>query len=85
MIKLLDFNAVWCQPCKIMSPIIEDIEKEFKDKLEIIKIDVDKESKKADEYNVMSIPTFVILKDNKEIGRTTGTISKQNLIKLLGF
>lgn len=83
MAKLLDFWAVWCSPCKIMEPVIEEIEKELKDKIEIEKINVDENSAKASEYGVMSIPTYIVLKDSKEIGRRIGVTSKAELLKLL--
>lgn len=82
-IKLLDFWAVWCGPCKIMEPVIEEIEKELEGKIEIEKINVDENPTKASEYGVMSIPTYIVLKDGKETGRRIGVTSKSELIKLL--
>lgn len=83
MIKLLDFWAVWCQPCRMMEPVIEELEKELKGKIEIEKINVDENQAKASEYGVMSIPTFIVLKDGKEVGRKIGVTSKTDLLKLL--
>lgn len=83
MVKLLDFWASWCMPCKIMEPILEELEKELKDKVEIEKINVDENPKKASEFGVMSIPTYIIMEDGKEIGRRIGVTPKQELIKLL--
>lgn len=82
-IQLLDYWASWCGPCRIMEPILEEIEKELGEKIEIIKINVDENQEKASKYGVMSIPTYIILKDNKEVGRKIGVTSKQDLLQLL--
>ena len=83
MVKLLDFKAIWCGPCRIMEPIIEELKKEFGDKVEVVEIDVDKEPDEASKYGVMSIPTFIVLKDEKEVGRKIGVSSKEDLLKLI--
>lgn len=82
-IKLLDFWAVWCFPCKTMTPIIEELEKELDGKVEVIKINVDEKPEEASKYGVMSIPTYIVLKDDQEIGRKIGVTSKSDLLKLL--
>lgn len=82
-VKLLDFWASWCSPCKVMEPVLEELEKELTGKVEVIKINVDEKPAKASEYGVMSIPTYIILKDGKEIDRKIGVTSKADLLKLL--
>jgi len=64
---LVDFFAEWCGPCQMMGPILDDMAKNFKeiDKVDIIKVDIDALSDVAQEYNVMSVPTFAIFKDGK--------------------
>lgn len=83
MVKLLDFWAVWCGPCRVMNPIIEELEKELAGKVEVIKINVDEKPEEASKYGVMSIPTYIVLKDEKEVGRKTGVTSKEDLLKML--
>lgn len=83
VITLLDFWAPWCSPCKIMAPVIEEIEKEMGDKVKVEKINVDEAQDKASQHGVMSIPTYVILKDGKEVGRKIGVTSKADLLALI--
>lgn len=82
MVKLLDFWAEWCAPCKIMNPMIDEIEKEVAG-IEIERINVDEDQEKTQKYGVMSIPTYIIEKDGKEVGRKIGVTSKSDLVKLL--
>ena len=81
MIKLIDFYADWCGPCKVMDPIFEKIEKEYEGKVEFQKVDVEAEQNIASKYEIMSIPTFVILKNDKETDRRTGAMPKDMLIQ----
>ncbi|MBI4037226.1 thioredoxin [Candidatus Daviesbacteria bacterium] len=83
MMKLLDFWAPWCGPCQMMAPIIEELEKELVGKAEIIKINVDEKPEEAAKYGVMSIPTYIVMKDDKEVGRKIGFTPKAEILKLL--
>ncbi len=80
---LLDFYATWCGPCKMMSPIVEEIEKEMQGKAKIYKIDIDEERELAIKYEIMSIPTFVILKNGEVSETAVGMRDKEELIKLI--
>lgn len=66
-----------------MEPIITELEKELKDKVRIVKINVDEKPAEAQKYGVMSIPTYIVLKDDKEVDRKIGFTSKEELLKLL--
>lgn len=66
-----------------MNPIIDELEKELGDKLEVERINVDEEGSKSQQMGVMSIPTYIIIKDGKEAGRRVGVTSKAELLKLI--
>lgn len=84
MITLLDFYAVWCGPCHAMDPVMDKILPKYKDKVNLKKIDVDQNREESSKYGVLSIPTYVIEKDGKEVSRKTGWMSEldfENWIK----
>lgn len=83
MLKVLDFWAQWCGPCKFMEPLIDDLEKELKGKVEFEKINVDESQAVAAKHQVMSIPTYIITKDDKEQERIIGATSKDSFLKTL--
>ncbi|TSC87551.1 MAG: thioredoxin 1 [Microgenomates group bacterium Gr01-1014_7] len=83
-VKLLDYFAPWCGPCHVMAPVLEEIEKELVGKVEVVRINVDKQPAEAQKYGVLSIPTYIIEKDGQEVGRKIGVTPKAELIKLLG-
>ena len=80
---LLDFWASWCGPCKMMSPVVDEIAESMNTSIKVGKINVDECPELASKYEVMSIPTFVVLKDGKETGRTVGVQSKEEIVKLI--
>lgn len=80
MVELIYFYADWCGPCQPMKPIIEEIESEMKSKLKVSRVDVDQNQETASKYGVMSIPTFIILKDGGE-ERLIGATSKDALVQ----
>jgi len=73
---LIDFYADWCGPCVTMKPIIEELEKELTGKVEVKKINVDENEEETKRYGILSIPTYLILKDDSEVGRIIGVTSK---------
>lgn len=80
-IVLVDFWAVWCMPCKMMAPIINDVANNAPDGVTIGKLNVEEAQSIAQKYNVRSIPTTILFKDGKEINRFVGVKSKDFLLK----
>ncbi len=80
--KLVDLGAGKCIPCKMMAPVIEELEKEFAGKVTFEKINIDRETEKASQYGVMSIPTCVLEKDGKEVERLIGARPKEEFLAL---
>lgn len=78
-VELLDFYADWCGPCKVMDPIIDQLTGEWGDKVKLTRINVDMEQEKSMQHNVMSIPTYIVVKDGKEVERLVGAVPKQTL------
>ncbi|QQG50050.1 MAG: thioredoxin [Candidatus Berkelbacteria bacterium] len=85
MVKLLDFWAAWCGPCKIMNPIIEEIEKEFVGKIVIEKVDVDaaENQQKVQDYQVGAMPTYIIEANGEVVEQFIGAQPKSTLVKAL--
>ena len=79
---LLDFFAVWCGPCKMISPILEEIAEERED-IKVCKINVDEEPELASQYQVMSIPTLFVLKDGEITNQSLGAKPKAQILAML--
>ena len=74
---LVDFFAEWCGPCKILSSVLDELQGEFEDKVNIIKVNVDNSMDIVQQYNISNIPSLVILKKGKEVQRLIGFSPKQ--------
>lgn len=79
---LIDFYADWCGPCKMLSPIIDEVAQE-NDDIKVVKVNVDESSDIALEYKVMSIPTLVVIKNGQEVARSIGVIDKSEIKNML--
>ena len=80
---LIDFFADWCSPCHTMTTVIKDIKSNYGEKLKVIKIDIDKNVKVADKFQVKGVPTFVLYKKGEIVWRKAGIIEKGNFIDQL--
>ena len=80
---LVDFFAEWCGPCKTMSPILKDGKDNLKDRVSIIKIDVDKNQELASKYQVRGVPTLLLFKNGKQVWRQSGVLQKNELIDVI--
>lgn len=80
---LVDFFATWCSPCKMMSPILEDVKNRVGENASIIKIDVDKNPQAAATYQVRGVPTLILFKNGKPLWRQSGVIPANELEKLI--
>lgn len=79
---LIDFFANWCGPCKMLSPIVDEIAQESED-IKVVKINVDESPDIAMDYRVMSIPTLIVIKDGQEKARSVGFVEKAKILELL--
>ena len=78
---LVDFWATWCGPCKMIAPIVAELEKDFADTLKVGKINVDNEGELAVKYGVMSIPTLILFKNGEVVKKSIGFMTKEDLIE----
>jgi thioredoxin 1 len=76
---LVDFWAPWCGPCRMVAPIIDELAKEYRNKLRVCKINVDDNPRVATQYGVMSIPTLIFFKNGKVIEQIVGALNKVEL------
>ncbi len=79
---LLDFWAAWCGPCRMLSPVVDAIAEERPD-IKVGKVNVDEQQELASEFQVMSIPTLVVVKDGKIADQSMGVIPKQQILDML--
>lgn len=80
---LVDFWAAWCGPCKMIGPVVEELAEDFNGKAKIAKLNVDEQGRLAQQFGVMSIPTLVLFKDGKEVGRVVGFRPKAELARFI--
>lgn len=79
---LIDFYADWCVPCRIFSPIVEEVAQENSD-IKVVKVNVDESQAITTKYQIMSMPTLVVIKDGNEVTRSIGIISKSEILNMI--
>jgi len=80
---LVDYWAEWCGPCKMIAPILDDIAKEYADKLIVVKLNIDENPETPQHYGVRGIPTLMLFKDGEVEGTKVGALSKSELAKFI--
>lgn len=82
-VVLVDFHANWCGPCRTLAPVLEQVAKEVKGKAVVGKVDIDNEQKTASQFQISSVPTMILFKDGKEVGRLVGLRSADDIKKFI--
>lgn len=80
---LLDFWATWCGPCKMVSPIVDEVANEVEGKAKVGKVNVDEEQELASAFQIMSIPTLVVIQNGKLVKQAVGVRSKSEILEML--
>ena len=76
---LVDFHATWCGPCHSLAPVVQEVASDFKDRLKVIKIDIDKNQAAAQQYQVRSVPTLILFWKGNILWRQSGLMTKRDL------
>lgn len=80
---LVDFYATWCGPCQMMSPILEDVGSQLRDRLQVVKIDTDRYPKIASDYEIESLPTLILFKEGQPVEKIEGVQPANQLVQHL--
>lgn len=80
---LVDFFATWCQPCKIMHPVLEQVKAVLGDKIRILKVDVDKHGQTAAQYGIQAVPTLMLFRNGQTLWRQSGAMPKSDLLAVI--
>lgn len=80
---LVDFSAEWCQPCKMLKPILKDMAQQMGDRVRILKIDIDKNAQLAGQLGIQSVPTLIAYRSGEQVWRSSGVLPAHELIQKL--
>lgn len=80
---LVDFWAPWCGPCKMIAPILNEVQEECQGSLKIVKINTDENQEIASNYGIMGIPTLILFQDGKEVDRIVGAVPKKKIMQMI--
>jgi thioredoxin 1 len=78
---VVDFWATWCGPCRMLTPILDEVEEEMAGKMEVVKVNVDDADEVAAQYRIMSIPTLLFFKNGQVVDKTVGAMPKAQLVE----
>ncbi|NLI63089.1 MAG: thioredoxin fold domain-containing protein [Methanosarcinaceae archaeon] len=79
-IRVIDFSATWCGPCRMQKPIMDEIEKEYSDRVEVVLVDIDESREMTQQYGIQAVPTIVIEVEGDEVARFQGVTSKDRIM-----
>ena len=83
-VVLIDFWASWCMPCKMLSPVVDQVAEEYP-QIKVCKVNVDKEGELASAFNVSSIPMLVVVKDKQVVDTSVGVVPKEKILQMLSI
>ena len=81
---LVDMFATWCGPCKMMAPVVAQLAEEYKGSVKVGKLDIDQNVDIVAQYKIMSVPTFLVIKDGELVKKLSGAVSKEELVEAIG-
>lgn len=81
---LVDMFAKWCGPCKMMAPVVAQLAEEYKGSVKVGKLDIDQNVDIVAQYKIMSVPTFLVIKDGEVVKKLIGAVSKEELVEAIG-
>lgn len=81
---LVDMFATWCGPCKMMAPVVARLAEEYKGSVKVGKLDIDQNVDIVAQYKIMSVPTFLVIKDGEVVKKLIGAVSKEELVEAIG-
>lgn len=82
-VAVIDFNATWCGPCRMLAPVLEEVSEEMKDSVNFFSCDCDENGELARQFGIMSIPAVVVLKKGQQAGMNIGFVPKEGLVEFI--